>query len=137
MFNSKNNKSEMQQAVTNGTGATLIAAGTTLTGDMKSSGDLRIDGTVIGNVYSAAKIIIGTSGLVEGDLVCNQADITGKITGNIRAKELLQLRGDSLVKGNVYTGKLQVEPTATFNGQCHMGTFTEEVTNYDQQKATV
>lgn len=137
MFNSKNNKSEMQQAVTNGTGATLIAAGTTLTGDLKSSGDLRIDGTVIGNVYSAAKIIIGTSGLVEGDLVCNQADITGKITGNIRAKELLQLRGDSLVKGNVYTGKLQVEPTATFNGQCHMGTFTEEVTNYDQQKATV
>ncbi|HMT75063.1 MAG TPA: polymer-forming cytoskeletal protein [Chitinophagaceae bacterium] len=137
MFNSKNNKSEMQQAVTNGTGATLIAAGTTLTGDMKSSGDLRIDGTVIGNVYSAAKIIIGNSGLVEGDLVCNQADITGKITGNIRAKELLQLRGDSLVKGNVYTGKLQVEPTATFNGQCHMGTFTEEVTNYDQQKATV
>ncbi len=137
MFNSKNNKSEMQQAVTNGTGATLIAAGTTLTGDLKSSGDLRIDGTVIGNVYSAAKIIIGNSGLVEGDLVCNQADITGKITGNIRAKELLQLRGDSLVKGNVYTGKLQVEPTATFNGQCHMGTFTEEVTNYDQQKATV
>ena len=137
MFNSKNNKSEMQQAVTNGTGATLLAAGTTLTGDLKSSGDLRIDGTVIGNVYSAAKIIIGTSGLVEGDLVCNQADITGKITGNIRAKELLQLRGDSLVKGNVYTGKLQVEPTATFNGQCHMGTFTEEVTNYDQQKATV
>lgn len=127
----------MQQAVTNGTGATLIAAGTTLTGDMKSSGDLRIDGTVIGNVYSAAKIIIGTSGLVEGDIVCNQADITGKITGNIRAKELLQLRGDSLVKGNVYTGKLQVEPTATFNGQCHMGTFTEEVTNYDQQKTTV
>lgn len=127
----------MQQAVTNGTGATLIAAGTTLTGDMKSSGDLRIDGTVIGNVYSAAKIIIGTSGMVEGDIVCNQADITGKITGNIRAKELLQLRGDSLVKGNVYTGKLQVEPTATFNGQCHMGTFTDEVTKYDQQKTTV
>lgn len=127
----------MQQAVTNGTGATLIAAGTTLTGDLKSGGDLRVDGTVIGNIYSAAKIIIGNSGLVEGDLLCNQADITGKITGNVKAKELLQLRGDSIVKGNVYAGKLQVEPTATFNGQCHMGTFTEELSSYEQQKTTI
>jgi hypothetical protein len=33
----------------------------------------------------------------------------------------LQLRGDCVVNGNLYAGKLQVEPTATFNGQCHMG----------------
>jgi len=104
-----------------GNGTTLISAGTTLKGDISSNADLRIDGTIVGNINSSAKIVIGTSGVVEGDIFGNNADIVGKISGNIRVKELLQLRGDCLVNGNIYAGKLQVEPTATFNGQCHMG----------------
>ena len=114
----------MQQPATNGNGggATLISAGTVLKGDISSSNDLRIDGTVIGNIKSGSKIIVGSSGVVEGD-------ITGKVTGNIRAKELLQLRGECLVTGNLYAGKLQVEPSATFNGQCHMGANIVEMNN--------
>jgi cytoskeletal protein CcmA (bactofilin family) len=102
-------------------GATLISAGTTLKGDINSNHDLRIDGNVIGNVSSTAKIVIGASGTVEGDISGNQADIVGKVSGNIKTKDLLQLRGDCVVNGNVQAGKLQVEPTAIFNGQCHMG----------------
>jgi len=131
MFNK--NKTDMQQPTTNGTGATLISSGTTLNGDISSKNDLRIDGTVIGNINSAAKIIIGSSGVVEGDIIGNQADIAGKVSGSIRAKELLQLRGESIVTGNVYAGKLQVEPTATFNGQCHMGANVVEMINNEPQ----
>ena len=87
------------QQTTSGNGTTLISAGTKLKGDISSSSDLRIDGDISGN----------------------QADIVGKVSGNIHAKELLQLRGESVVTGNLYAGKLQIEPTATFNGQCHMG----------------
>jgi cytoskeletal protein CcmA (bactofilin family) len=118
MFNEKNKNNNN---TTQGGGATLIGAGTTLTGDIKSSGDLRVDGTVLGNIISAAKIIIGTTGSVEGNIECQQADVTGKVSGNITAKDMLQLRGDCIVTGNLYAGKLQVEPSATFNGQCHMG----------------
>lgn len=132
MFNSKKNN-DMQQPVVNGNGATLISAGTTLKGDISSSSDLRIDGTVIGNINSTAKIIIGTSGSVEGDISGNQADITGKVSGNVRAKELMQLRGECIVTGNLYAGKLQVEPSATFNGQCHMGANIVEMTVNEQQ----
>jgi cytoskeletal protein CcmA (bactofilin family) len=123
MFNStKKPITEMITEKTNGgNGTTLISAGTTLKGDISSNADLRIDGTIVGNINSSAKIVIGTSGVVEGDIFGNNADIVGKISGNIRVKELLQLRGDCLVNGNIYAGKLQVEPTATFNGQCHMG----------------
>lgn len=102
-------------------GATLISAGTSLKGDISSNSDLRIDGTIIGNVNSSAKIVIGTNGVVEGNITGNQADIVGKVIGNIRTKDLLQLRGECSVKGNLYAGKLQVEPTALFNGQCNMG----------------
>jgi cytoskeletal protein CcmA (bactofilin family) len=134
MFNTKN-KTDMNQSVSNGTGATLISAGTTLKGDISSNSDLRIDGTVIGQIKSSAKIIIGNTGVVEGDISGNQADIVGKVTGNIRSKELLQLRGECVVTGNLYAGKLQIEPSATFNGQCHMGANVVEMNNNEPQAA--
>ncbi len=134
MFNTKN-KTDMQQTTTNGNGATLISAGTTLKGDISSNSDLRIDGTVIGNIKSSAKIIVGTTGVVEGDIFGNQADITGKVSGNIKCKELLQLKGQCVVTGNLYAGKLQIEPTASFNGQCHMGANIVEMNNNEQQAA--
>lgn len=123
MFNAKN-KTDMQPEKSSGNGTTLIGAGTTLKGDISSNSDLRIDGTIIGNVHSSSKVVIGANGSVEGDITGNQADIIGKVTGNIKVKDLLQLRGDSTVNGNLYAVKLQVEPSATFNGQCHMGNGT-------------
>ncbi len=134
MFNNKN-KTEIMQQSTTGNGATLISAGTTLKGDISSNSDLRIDGTIIGNISSSAKIVIGASGVVEGDINGNQADIVGKVSGNIRAKEILQLRGESVVTGNLYAGKLQVEPSATFNGQCHMGASIVDLNKDEQQAA--
>ena len=71
--------------------------------------------------------MIGANGVVEGDITGNQADIIGKVTGNIRAKDLIQLRGESAVTGNLYANKLQIGPSATFNGQCHMGSAGGEV----------
>ena len=76
-----------------GNGTTLISAGTTIKGDISSNSDLRIDGTIIGNINSNAKIVIGSSGVVEGDIFGNNADIVGKTSGTIKVKELLQLRG--------------------------------------------
>ena len=126
----KNNTTTMSNEKTNGgSGATLISAGTTVKGDISSNSDLRIDGTIIGNVNSASKIIIGDSGKVEGDISSNQADIVGKVSGNIKTKDLVQLRGECVINGNVYAGKLQVEPTATFNGQCHMGNIEKAAVN--------
>jgi cytoskeletal protein CcmA (bactofilin family) len=133
MFNTKN-KTDMQQEKTNGNGATLVSAGTTVKGDISSNSDLRIDGTIIGNIQSSARIVVGTNGVVEGDITGNQADIVGKVSGNIRTKELLQLRGDCVVTGNLYAGKLQVEPSATFNGQCHMGGNVVEMMKDEQEQ---
>ncbi|MET0637678.1 MAG: polymer-forming cytoskeletal protein [Chitinophagaceae bacterium] len=119
MFNAKN-KTDMQPEKTSGNGTTLIGAGTILKGDITSNSDLRIDGTITGSIHSAAKVVVGANGLVEGDISGNQADIIGKVNGNIKVKDLIQLRGDSVVNGNLFAAKLQVEPSATFNGQCHM-----------------
>jgi cytoskeletal protein CcmA (bactofilin family) len=122
MFNSKSKSDGFDGdiSVGSGTSASLIGAGTSLKGDITSSGDLRIDGTLTGNIHCTAKVIIGANGVVEGDINGQQADILGKVTGTIKVKDLLQLKGGSTVNGNLQAAKLQIEPSAAFNGECHM-----------------
>ncbi len=135
MFTSRNSTTEMSKEKT--TATTLIGAGTVLKGNISSSGDLRIDGTLVGNISSTAKIVIGSSGVVEGDLNGDSADVVGKVSGNIRVKELLHLRDDCVVNGNIYAGKLQVEPSATFNGQCQMGANVVDMLNTNELATSV
>ena len=119
MFNNKSKSDDSESPVPSGS-ASLIGSGTSMKGDITSSGDLRIDGTLVGNIICSAKVIIGAGGVVEGDVSGQQADIMGKVSGTIKVKELLQLKSNCQVNGNLYSAKLQIEPAATFNGQCHM-----------------
>jgi len=118
MFNLKSKGSFDESSIS---ANTIIGAGTTITGDMTSNGDIRIDGVLKGNLKAKAKILIGPDGAVEGDVEGLQADVLGKVVGKIKVKELLHLRGKATLHGDIYAGKLQIEPTVTFNGQCHMG----------------
>ncbi len=118
MFSSKS-KSDID--VSSSSGASLIGAGTTIKGDIISSGDIRIDGRLKGNISGSAKVLIGAEGIVEGDIEGQQADILGKVVGKIIIKDLLNLRGKAVLQGDVAAGKLQVEPTVTFSGKCHVG----------------
>ena len=119
MFNKEKNLSFSEKSTPGS--ATLISSGTILRGNIKSDSDLRIDGTIHGNVISSAKIVVGPSGYVEGNIEGANADVTGKVKGNIAVKELLQLREKSNVEGNIIAVKLQVDPAAIFNGKCQMG----------------
>ena len=97
-----------------------IAQGTIIEGDLKSEGDFRIEGVINGTLITNGKVVIGTTGLVEGSLSCNNADIEGKIKGKLVVLETLSLRASANVYGDVQTGKLAVEPGATFNANCQM-----------------
>jgi cytoskeletal protein CcmA (bactofilin family) len=118
MFNSKA-KTGFAEITSEST--TIIGAGTTISGNIESKGDIRVDGVLIGNLHSGAKILIGPDGNVEGDLHGLHADILGKVTGKIKVEELLQLRDNANIKGDIYAGKLHIEPSVTFNGHCFMG----------------
>lgn len=120
--------------------ATIIGAGVTFTGDMSSTADIRIDGTIKGNVSCTSRVLVGAEGFVEGNVDCTQADIMGRIKGNVTAKDLLYLHGKAILEGDIYTAKLQVEPPASFNGRCYMNTSVEvpliEINN-EKPEATI
>ena len=136
MFNSKSKTDgEIVSSSSSATGNSLIGAGTTIKGDISSNGDIRIDGTLKGNIIGGAKVLIGPDGVVEGDIEGNQADVLGSVTGKIVVKDLLNLRGKAVIKGNIQAVKLQIEPTVTFNGQCHMN--NTPITKDEKSKAAI
>ncbi len=98
-----------------------INVGTTITGEIESDGDIRIEGTIRGTLKTRAKVAIGNTGLIEGDIYCKTADIEGKVAGDIEVTELLTLKSTSTVEGNIYTNKIVIENGAQFNGICSMG----------------
>ena len=99
----------------------MIGKGTIIKGDIKSDGDFRIDGTLNGSINSNGKIVVGQTGIIEGEINCQNADISGAVKATIKVRELLSLKSSSRVNGEVYTGKLAIEPGAKFTGTCNMG----------------
>ncbi len=106
--------------------ANLIQSGTFITGDIQSNGNIRIDGTLNGTVNAGGKVILGSTGSVEGEIKCINADIEGRVNGNIKVKELLSFKATAVVTGEIYTSKLAIEPGARFTGSCRMDNITEE-----------
>ena len=119
MFNlfSKNMANQSQQS---GTMYNAITAGSKVIGTIIADGDIRIDGTVEGEMQCAGKVVIGEKGLVKGTVACQNAEIIGTFDGKITNSQTLALRSTGKIKGEVQTQTLIVEPNAQFNGTCQM-----------------
>ena len=111
----------------------LIGAGTTIEGDVKSNGDIRIDGTVIGTVTSKAKVVIGSTGNIEGDINCQNADISGSVKGKTNVSDMLFLKSSARITGDIVSSKLVVESGASFTGSCNMGPVIKDIKSVDHK----
>lgn len=98
----------------------IITKGTTIKGDIIATGDFRLDGTLEGSIQSNGKIVVGDTGVVNGNILCLNANIIGTVNGNLSVKELLSLHATARVKGDILINKLSIEPGAVFTGKCCM-----------------
>jgi cytoskeletal protein CcmA (bactofilin family) len=119
MFNLKSN-SMAKSGITETPSVNIIGAGTVIEGDIKSDGDIRVDGTLNGSLVTKGKLVLGTTGMVDGEVTCQNGDISGTITGKIKVAELLSLKATSKLSGDITTNKLSIEPGANFSGACAM-----------------
>lgn len=111
-----------------------ILPGTEITGDFISNGDLRIDGKLTGLIKLEGKLVIGENGVVEGEIYCKNATIAGKLKGKTEVAELTSLLATASVEGDLYTGKLSVEPGAEFTGSCSMGAVVRKMSDKKDEK---
>jgi len=105
---------------TDNTTINLISNGTEITGDVKSNGDIRIDGVLSGNLTTKGKVVIGPTGKAKGEVFCKNSEVSGTIEGKICVSQLLTLKADSKIIGDIITFKLSIEPGAKFTGNCKM-----------------
>ena len=110
-----------------GPSVNLIGAGTVIEGDITTSGDIRIDGILKGGIKVKGKLVVGSSGSIEGDVVCLNGDVSGVIKGKIAVSELLSLKISAKVTGDIFTNKIAIEPGATFSGSCNMGGVIKDI----------
>ncbi|WP_290874060.1 polymer-forming cytoskeletal protein [Gracilimonas sp.] len=111
----KNDQSPQSPAIT------YITKPTEITGDIKCSDDLRIAGTVEGDIRAKQKVILTDSGVVKGTIHSPSADIAGKMTGDVRTSEKLTLRPTAIIDGEIFTKKITIEDGAQIKGSLQVG----------------
>ena len=120
-LNDSSKKTEMTETIN------TIGAGTIVTGDIQSKGDIRLDGVLKGSVNTSGKVVLGKEGIIEGDVVCNSADISGTLKAKITVSQLLSLKATAKLNGDIITNKLSIEPGAAFTGSCSMGAVIKDI----------
>ena len=110
-----------------------IASGSKLTGDLVSSGDVRIDGHLKGSIKTQGRLVLGEGGVIDGQVKCQTGIIAGQLKATITTEELLTLKSTSKLSGEIVAGQLAVEPGAMFTGKCSMGPIIKKISKGEPQ----
>ncbi|WP_020535129.1 bactofilin family protein [Lewinella cohaerens] len=125
MFN-KSGKKEMSSksspspSPSGGHSLNSIVEGTKIEGTVNANSDIRVDGAIKGKLFCDAKVIIGPTGKVDGEIRCANAVVEGRFDGTMTVKELLNIRETAAVDGDITCGKLIVQPGGTIDGNLTM-----------------
>lgn len=135
MFKSKSkNQMAKQSDITSPDKLNRIVEGTKIEGSLRSDSNIRIDGTLIGNVDTKGRLVIGPAGIIEGEITCQNAEVEGKINGKINVEDLLSLKSSARIDGDIFTSKLSIDPGAMFTGSSHMGNKVKQMNHEREEK---
>ena len=99
---------------------TVISAGTTVTGALRAADGIRVDGRVEGPIHSDATVIVGSDGVVAGDITAVNAHIAGSVRGDVRVEYRLEIAATGELYGDVQMARLAIQDGAVFQGQVLM-----------------
>jgi len=110
----------MAQKHANNEELSLISSGTVIEGKVKSEGNVRIDGKLIGDLVAKANAAVGLAGVVEGTMQAKNISLAGKVNGTVTATEKLILESKAVMHGDIRAARLVVDEGAIFDGECSM-----------------
>lgn len=118
MFSKKPDENSSEEITSD---ETIIGPSVKLEGEIKSNGNLKIEGEVVGRVDVKGELFVGENAKIDADIVAGGAKVLGRITGNIVVADELELGEKSELLGDVTTKLLSVSRGAKLKGQCNMG----------------
>jgi len=104
------NKEEKKVAEDISNSSNIIGKGTTVEGSIETFGNIRVEGKVIGNIKTKSKVALGQSSKVEGNILAQNAEVAGEVSGTIEVTELLLLKSTAIITGDIITNKLPSIP---------------------------
>ncbi len=109
-----------EQPIGNINAVSRISEGTVFKGEIESKSDIRIDGTFEGKITTTGRVVVGEGAFVKGEILCDNADIFGKVEGSLTVRDVLSLKSACEVKGDLEIAKIAVELGSSFDGTCKM-----------------
>jgi cytoskeletal protein CcmA (bactofilin family) len=103
----------------------IISSDMTVRGNLTSSGRLQIEGTVVGDI-EVAQLVVADGAVIQGEISARSVEISGALTGLIRAHEIT-LKSSARVVGDVYYEVLTMEPRSELEGQCRRTPSTSQL----------
>jgi cytoskeletal protein CcmA (bactofilin family) len=97
----------------------VVGKNSRVTGDVESAGTILIEGTIIGNLHGN-KAILGERSYVKGDISANNISVAGKVEGQVKAKESIEVKATAHISGHMVTRSLSMMKGAIFNGMSKM-----------------
>ena len=108
----------------------FVGAQSEFRGELTVAGTLRMDGVVTGRVQ-ADEVILSEAATIKGDVLARKIIVGGKVEGNIRASELVEIGSRGKVRGDIFTNNLSVTEGAEFNGKIQMRTEGSKVLDFE------
>jgi cytoskeletal protein CcmA (bactofilin family) len=123
MFGNTKNESKSNGVIStlSTTSSNSLVQGTNIEGTLHAEKDIRIDGTMKGTLICKGKLIIGPTGIITGEVQCENAVIEGRFEGVLTVNEVLHVKESANIEGDISTQKLIVQPGSIFNVKCKMG----------------
>ncbi len=110
----------------------IIGSGTTIEGKLRTQGNIRVDGKMVGELHAAENVAVGLTGEIEGNINGRNVTIGGKIRGNIIAVDKLVFEGKAVVRGDIRAARLVIDEGAVFDGKISMS--DARTTGHDIQR---
>jgi cytoskeletal protein CcmA (bactofilin family) len=104
-------------STTPSTSKNTLASDVEIKGNLKFSGELAFDGKLEGEINTDGVLNLGDSAVVNGNINAQSVVVRGKITGNISAKEKIEIKAKAELFGDIRAAKLLVEEGVTFVGK--------------------
>ena len=113
-------KLETTPVSADGGGTSVIAPGMKVVCDLETSGILKIEGTVQGSIRGARQVMLGRSGVIQGDVQAEEVILGGRVVGTVTATERVEIQANSVIEGDVHTRSIVVFEGGLLNGNVRM-----------------
>lgn len=109
-----------EELVSSGAAETIVGTSVKLKGNLKSDGDITIDGSLNGEIKTKGIVAIGPNAHVIASIRAKRITISGTVQGNVEAIEQLSITESGRVYGDIITNILSIAPGAIFTGKSSM-----------------